>query len=516
MKIRFDNAHFDKVVLVPCLVIMMAIMGVGCSKGGGSSDALSSNSTSTLNQAGNIHLSGSVGPGYQAAEHLETGLLARMFATFGIDTPAFAALTDPVVDQVIAIPMARGTLDAVYMRNSVTSAINTDLTFSLTLANNMDWLLVLINSTATGTNRFVGSLALNAGSFGSLLNLPATDATVSSIDLGVVSRPVSSKSDAISANTVTAADFNMTASQLTTLAKTDALFRNARNIVGNYDPATGIYYELAASFGWTGAYSTLAALFSDPSYTSSGVSFSLSTNSTTLTMNDICNHTTIVEFIPSEVVSNGISSFGTNTPFSSSTVSCTATAGTGTAVRYYTSSGDIYANDSFGIMHFGPSGVFTVLPAYWEAKVNGSTVAHFDMAGTSPPITSDGRAKGFIPSFKVNVDGSNKITSVDIKWSYYDEASDSYIAIAPTDLKVLKHAINSLGVKFTVTYQGTQKDCDMMLDPVTVTSAVPSDPAYHCPDNWYYNDPSHPGTNTGLYTYYYTGGHFLTFVMPKP
>jgi len=178
--------------------------------------------------------------------------------------------------------------------------------------------------------------------------------------------------------------------------------------------------------------------------------------------------------------------------------------------------GNIYATDAYGGMSYGPYGRYTVLPGRWDLKENNVIKAQFDMAAASPPVTTDGRPTGYVPSFKVNVDASNKITSVDVAWYYYDKASDSYSAMAPADLKLLEHVIKTMEVAFDVTYNGTRKSCNMYFDPTTVTSAVPSDPAYNCPDTWYFNDISHPDTNTGLMGFYETGGfgYFFDFFRP--
>jgi len=518
MKTRFNTVNFGSVVAALCLVLGMAIMGAGCSGGGGSSTS-NPNGNGNGTGGGTIKLSGSVGSGYQAAA-MKPGVFAKMLSTLGIGTPAYAALTDPTVDQVVAIPMERGSLQAFNMRSSVTATIQADKTFSLTLTDDRDWLLVLIDSTATGTSRFVGSLALNAGGADSLLNIPVTQATVTTMDLGVVSRPDANSSDAISANTVTATDFNLTAGQLSTLAKTDDLFKNAKNIVNNYDPATGVYYQMRTDFHWSGDCSTLATVASDPAYTSIGVSFQHDTNSTTITMNDLCNGTAYVEFVPSDVVSNGVTTFGPSAPISSVGMTCMPIEVNGGTFQQTSGSGggNVFASDAYGGLSYGPYGRYTVLPARWDLKENGVLKAQFDMAAANPPVTADGRPTGYVPSFKINVDGTNRITSVDIAWYYYDEASDSYIAMAPADLKLLEHVMQSMEVKFDVTYNGIRKSCDMYFDPTTVTSVDPADPVYNCPDAWYYNDKNHPETNTGLMGFYETGGfgYFYDFFLPMP
>jgi len=491
-----------------CLVLALSIAGIGCSGGGGSN-------SNTGSGGGTVQLSGSVGSGYAAAP-LKPGFFANLLRAIGIGTPAYA-LADPTVDQVIAIPMSRGSLSSRNMASAVTGIINTDKTFSLTLANDQDWLLVLIDSSATGTNRFVGSLALNIGSGDSLLSLPATDAAVSTMDLGVVSRPLTTSNDAISANTVTATDFNMTVGQLTTLAKTDELFKNAKNIVNNYDTATGVYYSMRTDFHWGGVYSSLTATFSDPAYTSKGIGYQYDTNSPSVTLAQVCDHSMLLSFAPSEPVSDGTNTYDSGTPITSSTGSCSPIIISGVTHTQFTG-GNVYATDAYDGLSFGPYILLNTVPTRWDYRENGVLKAQFDMTAAHPPITAGGKPKGFLPSFKINVTGT-KIDSVDVKWYYYDEAADSYILLAPADLKLLKHYIQILEVKFDVTYNNIRKTCEMYFDPTTTTNVSPSGPLFNCPDTWYYNDAvNHPDTSTGLMGFYETGGfgYFFDFFAPMP
>ncbi len=507
MKNRRKVLYSNRIVLLTGLVLALSTAGIGCSGGGGSS-------SNTGSGGGTIQLSGSVGTGYAAAP-MKPGFFANLLRAIGIGTPAYA-LADPVVDEVIAIPMSRGSLSSRNMASAVTGAINADMTFSLTLANNQDWLLVLVNSAATGTNRFVGSLALNIGSGDGLLNLPATDAAFSAFDLGVVTRPVLTSNDAISSNTVTATDFNMTAGQLLTLAKTDELFKNAKNIVNNYDSGTGVYFSMRTDFHWGGVYSTLSTTFSDPAYTSKGIGYQYDTNSTSVTMNQICDHSVMLSFAPSEPVSDGTYTYDSINPITSASGSCTPILVSGVTHTQLTG-GPVYAVDAYDGLSFGPYILLNAVPSRWDFFENGVLKAEFDMTAAHPPVTADGKPKGFLPSFRINlVAGTTQIDSVDVKWFYYDGATDSYIPLTQADLKLLKHFIQSLEVKFDVTYNGVRKTCEMYFDPTTTTNVKPS--ASNCPDTWYFNDPNHPDTNTGLMGFYETGGfgYFFDFFAPLP
>jgi hypothetical protein len=505
MNYRLKSIKVPELLLTMAVIAALAFAMHGCSSGGGSGGS----------STGSVQLSGTVGSGYTAAK-ASNSFFAKALSILGLGSPAYAVVVDPTVDKVVAIPMDRGSLRAASMGNSVSSTIDPGTkAFSLSLAKDHDWLLVLIDSSQTGTNRFVGSLAFNTGS-DSLLNLPATDATITLLDLGVVTRPSTTSNDALSAATVTAVDFNMTAGQLATMAQTDDVFRNAKNIVGNYDSATGTYYQMRFDSHWSGAYSTLSATFSNPAYTSIGTSFQLDSNSTEVTINDICNQTKTLTIFPSAPVSNGVATFDSSNPFTSSGVTCgPLVLSTGTFTQT-TGGGSIYASSGYGNVSYGPQGRFdsTLLPAVWTLKLDGVDKAQFDMSGINPS-TSDGKPKGYIPSFKMNVTGTT-IDSVDVEWYYYDEGSASYIKLAPADLKLLKHSVERLEVKFDVTYLDTRKTCEMYFDPTTTTQVSPSDPTYGCADTWYYGDPSHPATNTSLMGFYESGGigYFFDFFMP--
>jgi hypothetical protein len=144
--------------------------------------------------------------------------------------------------------------------------------------------------------------------------------------------------------------------------------------------------------------------------------------------------------------------------------------------------------------------------------------AAFDIASINPPVTSGGQLKGFVPAYKLVIAPTQKITRVDVAWLYYDGAA--YTKIDAADLKILKHFIGGIEAKFDVTYGNTRRTCEMYIDPSTETSFDPLDPRYvsTCQadashKDWYYGDPGHPETNTGLMGFYESGGfgYFFDF-----
>ncbi len=478
------------------LVLIGSFALAGCSGGGGGGGAYI-----PPDGPGKIQLSGTVDGGGYNYKPAPT-IFSRALSILGLNSLAYAGITIPAVDQIVALPMERGSLSAWGMRNAKRSTIGDDGTFSLSITKDMDWLLVLIDSSATGTNRFVGSIAMNTATGDGLLNLPATDADISSMNLGTLTRTLSD--DAISSATVTATDFNMTADQLTAMAKTDDLFRNAMNIVNNYGSfgnPSNVWYTLRPDFSWTGVLSQLTTTFSDPDMLFKGMSFQLDTNSPSVTMDEICSAgTTTLKLIPPGPITDQYNgTYNKDNPITNADVVCSNLNGDLEA-----NGTNFYATDAYEGMSYSFPADFTSLPpGEWVWEEDEVTKAVFDVNTVNPPLTEVLGPKGFVPSFRVHLvpGAGQQIASVEVKWYYYD---GSYVPL--DDRSVLKHFISQMEVKFDVTYNNSRKTCEMYFDPVTTTQVSPSNPAFGCPDAWYYNDDIHPETNTGLMGFYESGG----------
>jgi len=467
-----------------------------------------------------IQVSGTIKSGYKVAA-------ARRPSALNAAVPPASPATDAdlTVDKVIAIPMLNGYLGGSWpcMLYSQDATINADGTFTLSLIKDYDWLLMLIDS----AGRFVGAVNVALDS-GSLLNLPITDSTQTTMDLGTISRMASS-TDALTGKTVGTADFNLTADQLISLAKTDQLFRNAMNIINNYDNVTGIWYTMRPDFHWTADYKNLKNKFLDPSTLSySGMNFQTDTNSTTVNMDDICNQSTIVKLYPPSSVTMGVPGVPGTTygPYPGGPPLSTAGPNCGTLNGgWETTTSIIFATDSYGSHVSGPPLTYSVQAFFdpitiptgaWDWYENTTKRASFDIADVNPPISAAGMPVGFVPSYQVNVVGDgtekNKITSVDIRWYSYD-AAGTLTLLTPADVALLKHFIGQVEVKFDRTYGGDRQTEDIYVDP-SVTNVVPT-------KTWYYG--THPANHlqeTGVMGYYTTGGfgYFFDFWnndMPK-
>ncbi len=498
------------------IVISLSLLIGACSGGGGGGG------NGGTSNAGNVQLSGTISSSsgnYQIAAKPSSLFYARLFTYLGFASPAVAASGDPTIDKVTAIPINSGSLRADSMALSQSATIDPSAgTFNLSLAKDSDWLLMLIDSSATGTGRFVGSLALNAGSSNNLLNFPATDSTLATIDLGTISRPSATTTDALTSRTVGTADFSLSATQITAMAKTDKFFRNAMNIVNNYgqfNNGAGKWYQLRPDFAWTGSLSALVgagALTVAPSLTYTGMNFQLDQNVDSVTMAQICYNAGIVALHPpasAGTITMGMNTYSYANPIKNSGAGCNPVNN-----GQETTGSDLYASNGYDHITYSVLASFTsgTIPSgFWEWKENGVVKAAFDVANINPPITPTGQLKGFVPAYRINKDAGNKITSVDVAWFFYDNGV--YTPLATADLKVLKHFVQSIEAKFDVTYNGSRRTCDMYIDPTVETSFNPADPRFasSCqadPQNkdWYYQNPSHPETNTGLMGFYETGG----------
>ncbi len=507
--------------VLPAVVLAAAVMALSviitaCGGGGGGAQ-----------QTPKIQISGTIGTGYTPAAK-PASIFAKALTFLGYPTYAYALTVVPTVDKIIAIPMERGSLNAWQMANSqsadITSANGGE--FTLSLAKDKDWLLVLINSTAIpATNRFVGSVAIDAGSSDSLLSLPATASALTSLNIGTINGSITY--DGLSTYVVSTTDFSLNSDQLTAMAKTDDIFRNAKNIINNYN--AGTYYQLRPNFAWEGDLSTLSTTFSNPAYVFNGMTFQLDTNSPTINMTQLCSIGTVtVGLYPSVPVSDGTYTYDPTNPVSNSgATACTTVNG------FRQLNGNIYATDAH--QEGGPGLSYSIMPRYptvplpaatwtWKETVGGVATdkAVFDVDTINPPVNTNGTPKGFVPSFKIitNPTATTKIDSVKIEWHYYN--GTTYTAVAPADLAVLKHFISSMEIGFDVTDNGTRRTCDMYFDPTTTSEVIPGNFASsqrpNCALTWYYNDsdPAHAATNTGLMGFYESGGFGYYFHFFKP
>ncbi|MEN9529872.1 MAG: hypothetical protein RI932_1745 [Pseudomonadota bacterium] len=68
----------------------------------------------------------------------------------------------------------------------------------------------------------------------------------------------------------------------------------------------------------------------------------------------------------------------------------------------------------------------------WTLKLNGGEVGRYDLAAANP-LNASGKATVYVPSVKAVLDGSNKVTRIDVEWFLWNSASQSYEKVTATD-----------------------------------------------------------------------------------
>lgn len=428
---------------------------------GGSGDGGSGVST--------VALRGSLGLGYSAAAALSVG--------------GVAALVSRKVDRITAFPADHGRIDAESILGAQSATVAADGTFSLSLGMDLDWVLVLEDTTALlRTDRFVGYIDLSGG-LDPLLLLPATRLSRSSLDLGAIT---AAGDRGVVTNPVTIADLTMTASELAELAKSDDGFKSVKNLLLNHDAGSGIWYTLRPDFRWDGSYAALENTFpnltSTPAfYAYNAYNFQLDSNSTEVTMNQLCASgvpRVAVELFPPPGTTSSSSSpartYGDLMPIANDL-----------AVRFDMGAGvfegrddDFFVSNAYGPLSY-TFGTFLdgAIPAgYWPYKVGGAARAQFDVA-VAKPLDGSGRPLGFTPVVRANVDpGTRRITSLDVRWYYVDAGS----YVEATDLSTLSHLVGSAEVYLDRRMTGTEYE-SIEFDPSLVTHVVPA-------GTWNYDD----------------------------
>jgi hypothetical protein len=344
---------------------------------------------------------------------------------------AYAAVYE--VNKIIAIPFEGGYLGDYCITNRKEATFDVNRAFSLSLEKNMNWLLLLVNTEGTNPDAiFRGYVALDVGTDG-LLEIPATTASGTTLDLGVLDPDLKDSTIALSGNTtVTGTDFSMTGSQLLSLAKNDELLKLVKNLFINYDFATGTYYTLRPDYKWSGQYASIDNAFQPvTNYAYVSYQFQFDTNSNALTIDQI-GGTNSVTKIPIQLrPPSGASVVSKQIPVITYTYSAPISnynnANALTKLQKADGTWEVNCRDFFasempwgGISYSLGSGNLTGdIPAnYWQWVISGTVTGEFDVA-VATPITATTKIKGFVPTIKVNTTPTTgvdkRITSIDVE-----------------------------------------------------------------------------------------------------
>src|SRR3989339_1632051 len=151
------------VVKIGLVAILIAVIVVGYNGCGGSSSSSGSSSVEKLT------ISGVVGSGYTVAEAPKS-ILDRFCSIFMPPKLYAGAFID--VDKIIAMPYEGGYLGEYTILESKSVDINPDGSFSLSLEKDRNWVLILVNSTLTGRDKFIGYVAMKMDANESTLLAP--------------------------------------------------------------------------------------------------------------------------------------------------------------------------------------------------------------------------------------------------------------------------------------------------------------------------------------------------------
>lgn len=459
---------------------------------------------------------GSSGGGGAAGPEVVTlsGTLGGGYVPLSLGGPRGLAVgTD--VDRVIAIQSDQGRIGSFSMANSKSADINPDGTFSIALEKDMDWILVLVNTTAPlATDRFVGYIDLSAGGPNSLLLMPATETTASSHDLGSI---VATGDTAVATNPLTTSQLSLTATQLGDLAKNDDRFKSVKNLVLNYDTTSGGYYTLRPDFKWRGAYASIQNAFPDlvatPGfYTYNAYNFQLDSNSTEVTIQQIgadgVPRVAVQLFTPAGTTASSISPARTYddtvTPIANDGAVCSAPAPDGSIEA---NDDDFFSTNRYPPISysFGASLGGAIPAGYWSYKVGGVQRAQFDVA-VAKPLDPSNKPLGVTPVIRVNTEAiTNRITSIDIQWYYLDAG----VYVPLTDITMLSHLVGSGDIYLDNRMTGSAYE-SIQFNPSTDTSIVP-------PSTWYFNTATGPGflaESIGIFYESSGVGFFFDFFKP--
>jgi hypothetical protein len=310
----------------------------------------------------------------------------------------------------------------------------------------------------------------------------------------------------------------LTSTQLLDLAKNDDAFKSVKNLVINYDNATGVYYTLRPDFRWNGSYASINGDFQNPSgYTYANYSFQLDSNTTTINIDKICGtngqEQVIVKLAPPSDVTTSdffVRTFNPGNPMSSANVIC-APAADGFIEAYQTpGNSDFFATNRYGgVSQSWAAPLSGTIPGgNWLYYEGDQLKGQFDVAVASP-LRIDNTIKGFVPSARINTAEDGRITSVDIQWYYWDDSSSQYVPL--TDVSVLRYLIGTGGVFFDNSSSGPRRYESFTIDPATQTSVTPS--TY----TWYYGTAGPANEQLeGFGIFYSSGGigFFINFFRP--
>jgi hypothetical protein len=348
---------------------------------------------------------------------------ASLFEQFSALRPErlFASDTEPAIDAIWAIPTSVGA-DSLTSEDIVVGTLNADHSFSIDVSNSKDYVVVLVNSEATGAtsvesrlNQIVGFAGFNA-SDRELIRMPVSAAVDRSVSLGTVT--VDAAGSAISNRTLddVTTEFSSGKSALTEYSRTNDVLKSIKNAYANNN--SGVYYSFNPTFMFRALQSEVTdADFSNPAssrYT--GYLVFINTNDPGLLFDKVCDRTTSVELIPPA----SISTVGNTTPVTQLDNATAMTSQSST-----TCGGE-----------------------------NCTLKAAFDLATVSPVDATTGKPVVYIPVVRVTRDGGNLVTKVEMRLKAYNATTGTWED--PADLTTLRAVVTNPNISLT-DYSGSRR-----------------------------------------------------------
>ena len=373
---------------------------VGCGGGGGSSSSSSSSGSST----GKVTISGVLDANTLVGLPLEQNSLFNRFCRLFAPQKAYAVIGSDV-NRIIAIS-SRGNsytiTEAVLSSNSFSLAVDKDKPYLLVLLYNTSIVGVYKVDDATGLDSF----PLNSASTN--IDLGTVALSGSGTVTGTVSQPVIL--DSLAITTALASAIGLMDDEMLRLAGSLDVDQN-----GLLDTLEDKWYPFIVHFEFDpGKFTTIAGSFSDKNaITYTGYGFYMHMNPADLTLDWTTGGT-----LTSPASING----GNNKPSLGGTVS----GNQGSQDFYWNSLGTNPAAP--------PQGAYVVtMPISGTAGTKTYTFENVKSYGIDSNLYDI-----FIPSVKLNLDGSNKITTVEIQW-WKNISGTGWVQPDEAELNMLLH-----------------------------------------------------------------------------
>ncbi len=413
------------------------------------------------------------------------------------------------VDRVVAVPVKHGQFSINDLGKYPAALISSTGSFSLEVDKDKDWLLVLVNTSEQGKNRFVDQVAFPlTNTRATLLLLPATAIKVNKIDLGIITHK---GNFAITQKPLVIKDFSLSAKAMAALAHNDDNFATVKNLIINYDAGNGIFYKLRPDFKFFGNYADMNPGFTFPYfYGYRSYNFQLDSNSQEVVMDNICGTNGAAKmslelFPPAGTTVTSINqtlTYNDSNPIANENATLSTTPDNFLEAR----DEDFFATNRYGNISYSLGGELItnpIPPGYWQYKVAGFIRAQFDES-IAAPVTTGNQVSNIAPGIHANVDATGRILSFDIKWFVRDEITEGKYKEVPN---ITGYLIDSAGIFLENNSTGERRYESIQFNASTQSNIVPA-------QTWYYGNSGNVPEQAEMIGAFYSSadiGYFFQF-----